>query len=195
MHPESSMPTGLAERFVQRDLVVDGECWLWPGNRTVAGYGTICYGPAKHRRRFYVHRIACALAHGAPIPPGIVVAHTCDRPACVRNDEAGTYVVDGVEYRRYGHLFLTSPLGNVRDMHAKGRAHKGATSREGLRRRLAQCAKLRESDAIEIVVRRAAGESSAALALAYGVSQGTINAVCAGRRWGWLTGVERPAAS
>jgi hypothetical protein len=53
--------------------------------------------------------------------PDCQVLHTCDVRACVRNDDLGTYIVNGSEFVRYGHLFLGTQSDNVADMIAKGR--------------------------------------------------------------------------
>jgi hypothetical protein len=52
-------------------------CKIWTGARSKAGYG---------QRRikgvtYYVHRQEWEKHHG-PIPPGILIRHTCDNPPC-----------------------------------------------------------------------------------------------------------------
>lgn len=53
-------------------------------------------------------------------------------------------------------------------------------------------AKLTEEQALDIIVRRRGGERAAVLAIELGVSQGTINDVYSGRRWGHLQGRKQP---
>ena len=48
----------------------------WPYAK-IRGYGTVLYDG----RNWKVHRLAWTLAHG-PIPPGLVVRHTCNTPRC-----------------------------------------------------------------------------------------------------------------
>lgn len=50
------------------------------------------------------HRQAYEYAFG-PIPDGLVIAHRCDNPPCVRPD----------------HLWLTTQAGNLEDMRQKSR--------------------------------------------------------------------------
>lgn len=67
----------VAERLWRRVEKTD-TCWLWRGNISNVGYGTITVeGVTK-----YVHRVAYELAHG-PIPEGLSVLHQCDVRACV----------------------------------------------------------------------------------------------------------------
>lgn len=100
--------------------VLDPEvCWLWTAHTGTGGYGQFspAYRVSPQRTHIYAWRLV-----GSPIPEGWWVCHTCDVPACVRNDDVGVYEVDGVEYERHGHLFLAPPEANKRDMVLKGRA-------------------------------------------------------------------------
>lgn len=76
------------------------ECWPWRGGRNSDGYGVFRAG----RRLLLAHRIAYALAHGAP--GRRVVRHECDNPSCVNP----------------AHLLAGTQRDNVRDMIARGRA-------------------------------------------------------------------------
>jgi hypothetical protein len=55
------------------------------------------------------------------LPPHINILHTCDIPACVRNDDIGTYEIEGILYERRGHLWLADHAANMRDRAQKGR--------------------------------------------------------------------------
>lgn len=83
-----------------------GDCWLWTGLKT-HGYGSVWLAGRVMR----AHRAAVLLAGGV-IPPGSVVCHRCDTPACVRPE----------------HLFVSTQRENMADMHAKGRAHFKAST-------------------------------------------------------------------
>lgn len=63
-------------------------CWMWEGDLHPDGYGRV-YIPDSLRhqlpRKTHAHRVMYILLHG-PLPPGMVVRHTCDNPRCVRPD-------------------------------------------------------------------------------------------------------------
>lgn len=99
-------------------------CWLWTGARIPRGYGHIGTG-GRDGRDERVHRVAWEMASGAPVPEGFDVLHVCDVRLCVRNDEPGTYEVNGVLRPRFGHLFLGTPADNTADMMRKGRHYNG----------------------------------------------------------------------
>ena len=105
---------------VQRDAA--DRCWLWTGYRhPKTGYGQLTVDG----RRLRAHRAALEEAMGVPIPDGKHALHTCDVPACVRNDGIGTYEVNGVLFPRWGHLWLGMDADNRADCVAKGRQARG----------------------------------------------------------------------
>lgn len=75
-------------------------CVEWTGARTSTGYGAVRHGSKSQ----LVHRVEWE-RHFGPIPPGMFVCHSCDNPPCCNIE----------------HLFLGTPMDNVRDMIAKGR--------------------------------------------------------------------------
>jgi hypothetical protein len=93
----------LAERFWEKvdRSVLDG-CWPFLGARDPDGYGRVMVG---RDRRDKANRVAYMLTSG-PIPDGLQVLHRCDNPPCCNP----------------AHLFAGTPLDNMRDMIAKGRA-------------------------------------------------------------------------
>lgn len=110
-------PRPLTERFWAKVQKTD-TCWFWTGAHLPLGYGLLTRREGGERR---ANRIAWELASGESIPPGSVVCHVCDNPPCVRNDDVGTYEVNGAIHPRYGHLFLATMKDNSQDMLAKSR--------------------------------------------------------------------------
>lgn len=92
-----SLPARLRKRSKIR-----GECRLWMGAKTKAGYGLI--GGPRASGLIYAHRAALCLALGS-IPDDGFVIHTCDTPSCICP----------------GHLRVSTPSGNSRDMARKER--------------------------------------------------------------------------
>lgn len=111
------------ERFAEHVLQTP-TCWPWAGRLfDDQPYGQFSMGGRPVRAHVY----AWGMASGAPVPKGMLVCHVCDTPACVRHDGLlTTYVVAGMSYPRYGHLWLGDHAANMRDMVAKGRAPSGA---------------------------------------------------------------------
>lgn len=180
------MPTGVYTRRV-RPLAVrfwpkvnkTKSCWLWTG--AADRYGQLHTGG----RSTPAHRVAWQLA-GGTIPDEMHILHTCDVPLCVRNDDLGTYEVDGVLYERRGHLWLGDHVANMTDMANKGRAISGRPDGPGgLPGVLNPRAKLTEADVLEIR-RRAAipGTRKLHLARLFGVSNVQIGNVVSRKSWG-----------
>jgi len=133
-------------------------CWEWTGSRS-NGYGRI----KVNGTLLLAHRVAWALTHG-PIPDGLVIAHRCDNPACVRVD----------------HLFVATQLENMQDMQAKGRL------RPPPRRVGAQHHQAKLTEASVRLIRRLyadGGITQAMLAQRFGVSQTRISAVIRRANW------------
>lgn len=111
--PTPALTDDLVERF-WRFVEKGPDCWLWTGRRGgSANYGSDRYGVLRElgrdpRREFGAHRLSYEI-HIGPIPTGLDVCHTCDRPPCVNP----------------AHLFLGTRADNVRDMVAKGRGSYG----------------------------------------------------------------------
>jgi hypothetical protein len=58
-----------------------GECWIWTGSRTTAGYGNLTWNNRGH----YAHRVAYEDIKGE-IPTGLHIDHLCRNRACVNPD-------------------------------------------------------------------------------------------------------------
>lgn len=161
-------------------------CWEWSGSKMAGGYGKTTH-QGKDKKGTW---IAWELASGDAVRKGQIVGHTCDNPPCVRNDDAGTYEVEGKIFPRYGHLWLGTNLDNRRDMVAKGRGPSG--DRNGSRTHPERMprgesvwiAKLTEANVVEIRQRYAAGGiSQTDLAKEYGISFQLVHSVVRNKIW------------
>jgi hypothetical protein len=183
MHPDDTARTLALSRLTARTEF--GDCW-----RIVTGFLNERY-PLLHfaGRQRRTHVIAWFLATGAWPQNGQHVCHVCDDPVCWKNDEIGTYELDGVSYPRRGHLWLGTATANHRDADLKGHRPVGATHWMRQKPDLIargdrhQGAKLTEQAVREIRRRHAAGESRKSLALAYGTHPTNILYVVRGKTW------------
>lgn len=57
-----------------------GECWIWTGGKTGAGYGAVSL---PGRSKGFAHRLSYEATVG-PIPDGAWIDHLCRTPACIR---------------------------------------------------------------------------------------------------------------
>ena len=138
------------------------ECWIWTRTKVSSGYGQIALpGPVHQVAR--AHRMAWRLTHG-PVPDGLSVLHHCDNPPCCTP----------------AHLFLGTHLDNMADMHRKGRASGGRTSRRGEE---SPAAKVTAAQVSEIRARRARGETGRSVAKAFGLSPAEVSRIKTGKRW------------
>lgn len=150
-----------AKRFwekVQRGA--PDECWRWTANLNNHGYGTIY----RDGRPMFAHRLSYELASGAPIPPGKIICHRCDNPACVNP----------------AHLFMGTMKDNSQDMVRKGRNGYKITIRLGDDH---HGAKLTSVQVAKIKARLLQQETCTGLAREFGVSRRTVAKIKAGETW------------
>ncbi len=139
-------PVQIADRFWKKVSVGDAEaCWDWQAHRDKDGYGTFW----KLGTNVHAHRVAYALNIGDP--GSFSVLHHCDNPPCCNPK----------------HLFLGTPLDNMRDMIAKGR-------RPNVVGRAHSRAKLSDESVRTIRAASANGVSHAELGRRFGVHFVTI---------------------
>lgn len=142
------------ERFWAK-VAKTAACWLWTGAHggSHAAYGV--FGPT-HATQVYAHRYSWELAYG-PLPPGALVLHRCDTPACVRPD----------------HLFSGTVADNIADKVQKGRQQRGERA-GGARLTNAQAAALRAD---------ASGMTGVQLSDKYGISRASVSRILNRRRY------------
>lgn len=196
----------LTERFealVQRQ---DG-CWAWTGDLNPDGYGRFPV-PMPTRSGGWgaigAHRFALEQRLGRPLAPGMRALHTCDVRSCVRNDDEGTYEVNGIVRIRFGHLWEGTLADNSADAAAKGRMSSGDNHYSrlhperlargdrhplhvypGLVRRGSQVntAKLTEAQVVDIRCQISDGIMQTVIAKQYGVSKHTVHLIAHGKIW------------
>ena len=66
------------KHVTEYELAEDGDCWVWGGYRTPAGYG----GLMQHGKQLLAHRAMYVYMVGE-IPEGLVLDHLCRNRACV----------------------------------------------------------------------------------------------------------------
>lgn len=145
------------KRFESRvEYDTNGGCWLWAYGCDRDGYGQFYL---VERPNTKAHRVSWMLFRG-PVPPGKMVLHRCDIPACVNPD----------------HLFLGSNRENVADMMSKGR-HRPT------RGEARPMAKLNDIKVREIRRRLARGEHPAQIAVSFDVAASQIYGIRSGKAW------------
>ena len=148
-----------------------GDCWLWTGAATGGRYGAFT---GRDGAQVGAHVFAFESASGLSLPKGMLVCHTCDTPLCVRNDEPGVYVVNGIARPRFGHLWLGTPAENTADMNSKRRHTFGARHGRTV---------LTDDDVLVIRQRYANGETQTAIARDYSVTQEAVSAIVRRKSW------------
>lgn len=143
-------------------------CWPWTGGTFDSGYGRFSLSDAK-RSSVRSHRWGFTQLVG-PIPEGMIVRHTCDVRAC----------------HNPAHWLLGTPADNSADMVRRGRSASGTGN---------GASRLTEADVRvikhELLPLTATGKGAtrrgqltqAQIAARFGVTQGVIASIKAGRTW------------
>lgn len=149
-----------AARFWSKVAILESdECWEWQACKTKKGYGHFGIG----RMLVRAHRVAWALVCGNGDFPIEHVLHRCDNPPCCNPR----------------HLFLGSSADNTADMLRKGRGKSPP-------RMIGEAhveARLTEAQVVTMRFRRAAGETTLALAREFRVSHSLVSTICIGKTW------------
>lgn len=149
----------LQERFWEKVDKSDG-CWLWTSAIGSRGYGVFWVGGGKSR---FAHRISWELANGVAVPDGMVVMHSCDRPACVNPS----------------HLSTGTNKDNSEDAVRKLRHAFGERNKGG--------GKLTDQQVLEMKRLQADGYGCSRLSRMFNVSTQTAKAIKRGRIWKHIT--------
>lgn len=146
-----------------------GPCWIFPSSRNNE-YGGFTIGREHIPPSRFSYLFCCG-----PIPPGLLVCHKCDTPACVHP----------------GHLFLGDAKANHQDARLKGRLATG--ERHWTHTQPHRLVTLRGEDRYnhkltwkkvdEVRRRVAAGETQTDVARRFRVSRRVIGLAVAGRTW------------
>lgn len=94
------------QRFWNKVIIKSkSDCWEWQGYTTNSGYGSITI----LGKTYTAHRLGYQLFYDLIIPADKVACHTCDNRSCVNPH----------------HIFIGTPLDNVKDKMAKNRQAQG----------------------------------------------------------------------
>lgn len=133
------------------EMVPFSTCWYWTGGTDHAGYGKV-----RHDKKVQMaHRVSYQM-HIGHIPDGLYVCHKCDERSCVNPN----------------HLFLGTPIDNMRDRDAKGRTPAGEA-----------CKRTRISDATvrEMMYKIESGQRQKDVAAEYGITTSHISKIYSGK--------------
>lgn len=148
----------MIRRLISHTDFGGGECWLWCGNLSRDGYGTISLNGGVTRR---VHRVSAHLFFGVPLDDERLVLHTCDVRNCWNPD----------------HLYMGCHADNMRDRNERGRSvGAGKGSRH-------HSAKLTEDVVADIKRRLVSGAKQRDIARDLGVSYKRVNVIATNKGW------------
>jgi hypothetical protein len=184
MHDNATLRADALARLTARTGF--GNCWLIvDGKLNGIGYFSTTF----HGRRTRAHTLGWFIATGMWPTGDQRVCHTCDDASCWRNDEVGTYEVDGIVYERRGHLWLGTTAANMKDCDLKGRRPAGAAhwrttkpERAAIGERHGQ-AVLTPKIVREMRARYTSGESITAIAKAYAVNDNVARCAVLRKTW------------
>lgn len=147
-HPDFAEAISISRFWSLIDRRGADDCWPWLGD-TRRGYGVFY-----HRNRLHgAHELALSFTTGEKRLDKLDTCHACDNPICCNPN----------------HLRFDTRLGNVHDMHERGRARSSW--------------KLTAEDVRLLRERRAAGARQKDLARDFGITCGQVSMIVRGLRW------------
>ena len=149
--------TDVAVRLMNKLVRKPSGCWEWQGFRGPRGYGQIGLGSRKLGLES-THRMAWMIYNEDEVPEGFFVCHKCDNPPCCNPH----------------HLYAGTPQQNISDSVSRGRNAKGDMLPQ---------TKLDLIKAREIHALRESGWKQRRIAERFGISQGHVSEILAGRYW------------
>jgi hypothetical protein len=136
-----------------------GDCWEWQGARKPSGHGNF----ALTQQNFVTaSHYALILATGGR-PEGAYACHRCDNPPCVNP----------------AHLYWGTAQDNMNNQLARGRRPRGTEHARAL---------LTEEQVIEIRERYAAGETTKAIEIDFGLKYNVAGPIVHGKTWAHVGG-------
>lgn len=143
-------------------------CWPWLKSTDQDGYGKFTLTFNDKHLTIPATRVVYEIWHARPIPPGWLVCHYCDTPACCNPL----------------HLWLGTLQSNRQDAVKKGRQAKGATAGIHTKPEAFPHAKLTAEQVLEIRACYSRGWTTInSLAIQYGVSDFAIQYIIHRKTW------------
>ena len=147
-------PDRILRKRLDKNSRLQGECLVWLGSKSPHGFGRIHI----KGRMWSTHRVAYTLHYGE-IPPGLLVLHYCDNPACLRIE----------------HLY-TGTWGHIMQYHAE----RGQINQRGERN---SRSKLTNVEVCELRELYRSGTSARELAQRFHIARETVYSIVRGKNW------------